>query len=68
MVYLNAKMCNRLVNLLELHFNRYWSSNMSAHTDTNQNFDQAELEQLVSIVLENMRTKNDRFHLYFRKP
>lgn len=61
MVCLNAKMCNRLVNLLKLSFNRYWSYTMSAHTDTNQNFDQAELEQLVSIVLENMRTKNDRF-------
>ena len=35
---------------------------MSAPTDTNQNFDQAELEQLVFIVLENMKTKNDRFY------
>ena len=28
---------------------------MSSHTDTNQSFPQVELEQLVSIVLENMR-------------
>lgn len=62
MVCPNAKMCNWLVNLLKLHFNRYWSYIMSAPTDTNQNFDQAELEQLVFIVLENMKTKNDRFY------
>lgn len=30
---------------------------MSAPADTNQNFAQAELEQLVFIVLENMKTK-----------
>lgn len=35
---------------------------MSAPADTNQNFAQAELEQLVFIVLENMKTKNDRFY------
>ena len=34
---------------------------MSAPTDTNQDFAQAELEQLIFVVLENMRTKNDRF-------